>query len=264
MALDFPSTSLNTGQIYEGWAWNGSAWRFVGSAVGSAAITTTTTTSILPTVQLVSIAQNDDYSLATFGGLVTSQGATGLTDWGIYYTDNSGYLPETPEYPNSGSGYYSYGTYSGGGDPIVPPGFTIPDLSTGFGTLAYYRAYAVNSNGISYSAEYPWVHIQSSMTSLSPSGGDLEAIETISFGGGFGGSVAAAITEAGFLWHTDKYTRPTYATKTGIVSVTPPSAGQPSMTAKLTGLASSSVNVRAYYRFGTFFCYSLDSLTNNL
>jgi hypothetical protein len=260
MALDFPSTSLNTGQIYEGWAWNGSAWRFSGAAVGGAATTTTTTSGILPTVQLNSIVQNNSTFNATFGGLVLNQGASGISDWGIYITIDSN-PNHISEYPTD---HYSYGTYAGTGDPTVSPGFSIPDLSVSVSEIAYYRAYAQNEQGIGYSALYPWGLPQSFMSSVTPSNSDIVA--TVEFGFGFtgpGAGLTSEFTEAGFIWNTSKDSFPTYETRTGIQAAAPVNGSDLTMSATLPGLRSLAVCIRAYYRFGTFFSYSFDYLNYN-
>ena len=49
MPFNFPSTNLTSGQIYEAWIWNGSAWDFfteaIGDPIGTPGNTTTTTTA---------------------------------------------------------------------------------------------------------------------------------------------------------------------------------------------------------------------------
>jgi hypothetical protein len=286
MALDFPSTSLNTGQIYEGWSWTGSAWLFSGRAVGGTTITTTaapttttttatpttttttaspttttTTASALPTVQLVSIIPSDLSIGAEFSGFVPNQGASSLTDWGFVDTADSN-PANISTYPTN---HIKSSENSGTGNPIVSPGFVIPFIGTSTTQTRYYAAYAKNSQGIGYSSLYKYATPQTFMVSVVLSGADLIATVQFNFGSfGLGASIVNGMDEIGFLWNTTKDSLPTYATKTGIQSTTKPNNTQTTLSATLPGLASSGVCVRAYYRFGSFYSYSYSSTNYGL
>lgn len=140
MPLDFPSTSLNQGQIYEGWVWTGSAWLFSGSAVGGTTITTTaapttTTTTAAPTTTTTTAAPTTTTTTATPTTTTTTAAPTTTT------TTIAGPSVTTQAASAINSTFATlHGTLvSDGGGPIGALGFvwdTTPNPTTGGGVTS--------------------------------------------------------------------------------------------------------------------------------
>jgi hypothetical protein len=290
MALDFPSTSLNSGQIYEGWTWTGSAWLFSGRAVGgttttttatpttttTTAIPTTTTTTAAPTTTTTTVAPTTtttttvlsvptviftDFvqdpggsSQASLFGQVTSGGTIG--ERGFYISATSGTPVAKPS-----SEYYAADNQSA--NP-----FTLTNFGTNFGVRSYYRAWAINAQGIGYSSEYPWAFIIAFMkTSGSPkterSGSNIICAATFN---PLSQNLVDLIEEWGFIWDNTQNSLPVWSTKSGSITGGLSIPGQPSgssstVTATISGATNLGHSVRGYVRYvGGLYCYSIDSV----
>lgn len=257
MALDFPSTGLSSGQIYEGWSWTGSAWLFSGSAVGGAATTTTTTAgptttttttvSLIPVVQLTAITQNNEYSQVGLTGALIS--GSGITERGIVQTTSS-----SPTPPAYGSDYYL-------ADSATSP-FTKSALSCSWSALLYYRAYAINSYGTGYSEPFVWSHVQSNMISASRSGSTINC--SCENRTGSSAALNSEVIEIGFLWNNTQSTFPTF--ESGSLGYAVAGSQLPTsptnMTGTITGVSSGTgYNVRGYIKYSSgFYWYTLSTI----
>lgn len=247
MPLNFPSSSLTLGQLYEGWVWNGSAWDFVGRSVGittTASPTTTTTTAAvsIPVVTLIGIAQSNESSLATFTGAYTG---SDISETGFVQTASE----TIPAYP---------GEHFETGSASSP--FELPDKSTNFGSVWYWRAYAVNPDGIGYSAAYPWGHLNLRMPNLTRTGNNINCEFT--FAAGVGAALNSEIDEIGFVFNYINGSLPTWEDKEDYVVATQSPVIPTTSPFRVTATISSGpdTNVRAYIRYtGGFYWYSLDA-----
>jgi hypothetical protein len=103
--------------------------------------TTSPTGPAVPTVTNTSIAAIED-TTATLGGEVTDIGGSNVSERGVYWSTTSGFTP-----PGEGTKVWSTGDWA---TPFV---FTENVISLTQGVMIYFRAFATNSQGDSYSAE---------------------------------------------------------------------------------------------------------------
>jgi hypothetical protein len=251
MPLNFPSSSLTVGQLYEGWVWNGSAWDFVGRSVGitttNSPTTTTTTAAIaLPVVTLTGITQSNGESTATFTG---EYSGSGITDTGFTQTATNGIPTYSSEF------YFP-------ADSTASPFSKTTTMQ--FFQINYYRAYAINDDGIGYSDAYPWSHgnrFMSAHGTAVRSGNNINC--TLDFFAGAAAALNSEIDEIGFIFGTDADPLPTWETKEAYVltsSQTIPSGSPYRVSATLTNYPFAAY-ARGYIKFnGGFYWYTLDSI----
>jgi hypothetical protein len=173
MPLNFPSSSLTVGQLYEGWVWNGSAWDFVGRSVGitTTASPTTTTTSTSTTTTSTSTTTTSTSTTTTSTTTTLPAGPTVMSF--SLYTGN----------PTSNAGRNGHIGQVGSTPQTASPQF---DISV------------VNANGFEYG-------IVSSNSNTTPTSANLKQSSGTVSGNGLISLPVNGVSDAGETWYFRAY-----------------------------------------------------------
>ena len=180
-----------------------------------------TTLAGLPTVNSPTVA-NVTATTATLGGTVQNDGGATVTSRGIEWGTTAG-----GPYPNSVP-------HASGGTGL----FTVPVTGLPTGTVVYFRAWAVNSQGTAYSAQANFTPAGPPVVTATPATNVLLTSATL--GGNVTSSGGSTVTSRGIVWDT---VSPPEAAGT----VVPIGSGTGTFSRSITGLpAATQIFWKAY------------------
>jgi hypothetical protein len=220
MALNFPSSGLNVGRIYEKWVWNGSAWDFLGGYVSSSSATTTTTTAT-PTTTTTTATPTTTTTTATPTTTTTTIASSPPTISAsgifalIFDATASTISMKLPATSITGSptekGFVASGSninptigntkiVSGSGNADFVTTLTNSNFSMVENTQYYVRAFATNSAGTTYSSPtLTFFTRKPTLDSLYLNKGAVKYTATIQ---DLGSVIGNGITDKGLVWAT--------------------------------------------------------------
>jgi hypothetical protein len=166
---------------------------------------------------------------ATLGGDITATNFASVTERGIYWSTNSGFVP-----PGEGTKVSETGTWGTGA-------FTLPVTDLPAYTPIYFRAYAVNTEGTGYTVEASFQTAAYRPEISSPSSANIGPTDA-TLGGNITSTNGASVTERGVYWSTTSgFIPPGAGTKVSETGVW----GTGAFTLPVTGLPRNS---QIYFR----------------
>jgi hypothetical protein len=126
---------------------------------------------------------------ATLGGDITATNFASVTERGVYWSTNSGFVP-----PGSGTKVSETGTWGTGTFALLVTGLPVY-------TPIYFRAYAVNAEGTGYTVEALFQTAADKPEISSPTSADIGPTDA-TLGGNITSTNGASVTERGVYWST--------------------------------------------------------------
>ena len=200
----------------------------IGTTYGEELFFTTTPKQIVVTVPvlLTNAITSINYTSASSGGTITSDGGGTITTRGICWSTNANPTVSLSTKTTDGSGMGSFTSLVTGLSPA---------------TSYHVRAYATNSQGTGYGQDMTFVTIQTTVPTLSSTPVSLISTSTSVSGGNISTDGGTAITVRGVCWNTSSGPTISLSTKTS------DGIGSGSFTSNLSGLTASTLYyVRAY------------------
>jgi len=186
-----------------------------------------TTSKITSTPSLfTNIVTSINYTTATSGATMTSDGGASVTARGVCWSTSSGPTVALSTKTTDGTGLASFTSSITGLQP---------------GTTYYVRAYATNSQGTGYGQEQTFTTLQTAAPTLTTTAATYVSTTTATSGGNVTSDGGTSVTARGICWSTSSSPTITLSTKTS------DGTGAGSFASNMTGLTASTLYyVRAY------------------